>query len=275
MNRSTLRRSASAAVAVLALSSLAACGGDDEGNGEGEATSSESSATGDAVDPDGSETDADDAGEEIETDEFLDVYIAAMDQATTANLTMSFADTAGFEGSGSADFTTTPPSMDLVVGDSGAGPEQRMVVVGGKAYLGIADGQYVEYDLSDPNSPLGGLTDQLDPKAMVEVFEKGITRSAYVGEETVDGESMEHYALTLDASAMLDGVELPPGAPDPEGEKVDFDVWFDEEGMVRRQEVGLGGAVGNVRLTYDDWGAPVDIKAPPESQIRRPPRQAG
>ncbi|MDQ4055446.1 MAG: hypothetical protein M3237_22520 [Actinomycetota bacterium] len=279
MNRSTLRRSATSAVAVLALATLAACGGDDEGDGD--ATSSESGGTTDAVDPEASESavdgddphPADGAGEEIEPDEFLDVYVEAMDRATTATLTMRFADTAGVEGRGSADFTTTPPSMDLVIAGSGTGPEQRMVIVDGKAYLGISDEQYVEYDLNDPDSPLGNLTDRLDPRAMVDVFEEGITRSAYVGEETVAGESMEHYALTLDASALLDAADLPQGAPSPEAEQIDFDLWFDDGGLVRRQEAGLGGAVGRIELTYDNWGAPVEIKAPPESQISRPPTQ--
>jgi hypothetical protein len=130
----------------------------------------------------------------------------------------------------------------------------------------------MEYDLSDPNSPLGSdLTDQLDPSAMADVFERGITASSYLGKEDVDGESMEHYRVTLDSSALIDEADLPSGAPDALGDELTFDLWFDDDGNFRRQEATLGSAGGGVELTYDNWGEPVDIKKPPESQITKIP----
>lgn len=298
MTRSTLRRASAAAVAVLALASLAACGGDDDGDGDETSAESSESASDDASDdPDASET-TDDAeesedpeeseatddpgatddpeaeeevGDEIEPDEFIDTYREAMDNATTTKLKLSFEGTAGVMGRGAADFTTTPPSMSLVISDPGTGQDQKMVIVDGKAYLGLAPKQYIEYDLSDPNSPLGSLTDQLDPRAMIETFEEGLTRTAYVGEEDVAGEQMDHYAVTVDGKALLGDAEIPGASSSAAGEQVTIDLWFDQDGMIRRQAMNLGAAGGTVELSYDSWGEPVDITAPPESQITRLP----
>jgi hypothetical protein len=275
MTRSNLRRSGAAAVAVLALASLTACGSDDERSG---ATSSTSDAASDGAASDGgnpaasgSAAPADDAGEEIDGGEFIDLYLAAMDRATTATLAMSVGGTASVEGTGAADFTTTPPSMRLTITDPITGQDQRMIIVDGVMYLGLQPEKYLAYDLSDPESPLGSnLTDQLDPSAMADVFEEGITRAAYLGEEDVEAEPMEHYRVLLDSAALLGRAGLPAGAGAAVPDEVTFDLWFDDDGNFRRQEAALGTA-GRVELRYDNWGEPVDMEAPPRSQVAELP----
>jgi hypothetical protein len=292
MTRSTLRRTSAAAVAVLALASLAACGGDDGGDDpsseSSDSTSSDASdevsdgASDDASD-DPSEGASDDAsdeasdaaedpgapdlneGDEVEPSEFIDKYAGALDQATTARLVMNFGGETPVKGKGAADFTTTPPSMHLIMKDASTGQEQRMIIVDGVMYLGLEKKKYLSYDLSDPNSPLGtDLIDQLDPSSMSDVFEEGMTASRFLGEEEKQGESMEHYRVAVDAASVFS--ETPDGAS-----SVTFDVWFDDEGYLRVQEAGLGAGAGSVQLSYEDWGAPVDIKAPPKSQVSQLP----
>ncbi len=290
MTRSTLRSTSAAAVAVLALGALVACG-DDDGGGDDTSSSAESgssaSESADAEESEASEesesasasedsqegADEEDSGDDITANEFMDVYLDAMDRATTASLTMTFGGSDSIEGTGEADFTTSPPSMHLVIGDESTDQNQEMIIVDGIMYLGLSPKRFIEYDLSDPNSPLGtDLTDQLDPSAMAEVFEKGITKASYLGEEDVDGESMEHYRVTLDSSALIDEKDLPSGAPtDALGDELTFDLWFDDDGNFRRQEASLGESGGGVELSYDNWGEPVDIKAPPKSQITKIP----
>lgn len=288
MTRSTLRRSAAAAAAVLAFTSLAACGGSDDGDGDNsseeagtgsgsepsDGTASDEADAGDETDaPGDDETDEEDAGDPIEKSEFIDLYLAAMDKATTATMTMSFGGSVSIEGTGSADFSTTPPAMKLSITDPTTGQKQEMIVVDGIMYLGLQPNKYIEYDLSDPNSPLGtSLTEQLDPTAMADVFEEGITESAYIGEDEIDGETMEHYRVKLDSKALLDEAELPSGAPtDAVADELTFDMWFDDAGNFRRQEASLGVTGGSVELNYDNWGDPVDIVAPPKSQITKLP----
>ncbi len=290
MTRSTLRRTAAAAAALLALTSLAACGGSDDGGDDN--TSSDEAGTGSGSEPsdgssadeagdEGDESDApgddktedEDQGDPIEKSEFIDLYLDAMDKATTATMTMSFGGSVSIEGTGSADFSTTPPAMKLSISDPSTGQEQEMIVIDGIMYLGLQPNKYIQYDLNDPNSPLGtSLTDQLDPTAMAEVFEEGIIESAYIGEDDIDGESMEHYRVKLDSKALLDSAELPSGAPsDAVADEITFNMWFDDEGNFRRQEASLGVTGGSVELNYDNWGDPVSIKAPPKSQITKLP----
>lgn len=289
MTRSTLRRSSAAAVAVLALASLAACGGDDGGDDDASSESSESTsadvtdAASDDASDDASDEGSDDAsdsaspdvedpgapdlneGEEVEPSEFIERYAAALDQATTARLVLSFGGENPVKGKGAADFTTTPPSMHLIMKDATIGQEQRMILVDGVMYLGLEKKKYLAYDLNDPNSPLGtDMINQLDPSSMSDVFEEGMTASRFIGEEEKQGESMDHYRVAVDAADFFS--DTPAGASN-----VTFDIWFDDEGFLRVQEAGLGAGSGSVQLSYEDWGSPVDIKAPPESQVSQLP----
>lgn len=282
MTRSTLRRTSAAAVAALALSSLASCGGDSDGDGD-EPSSAETSSSStdepsesDGAEPSDSEDKSDDAeagGEEISTDEFVGIYLVAMDQATTATFEMNFGGGMAVKGEGVADFSESPPAMKLNMIDATTKQKQEVIIVDGIMYLRLPDTSYIKYDLNDPNGLLGSdLTDQLDPAAMAEVFEKGITAASYVGEDDVDGEAMEHYRVELDAKALLDGAKLPKGAAsDAVAEEVTFDIWFDDDGYFRRQEADLGASAGTVALSYDNWGEPVSIEAPPTSKITELP----
>jgi hypothetical protein len=285
MTRSTLRRASAAAVTVLTLASLAACGGDDDG-GDDPGSSESSPTTESNDDPEGSEgtedtgesedpeddPDDEEAGEEIDPSEFIDVFLDSMDRATTATFEMAFDGAAGVAGTGSADFSTDPLTMKLIITDPASGKDQTLIMVDGSMYLGLSPERFVEYDLSDPNGPFGtDLAEQFDPTAMAEIFEEGITGSAYLGEEDVEGESMEHYRATVDAAALLDEADLPSPPSGDAAEEVTFDMWFDDENMLRRQVVGYGETAGSVDQTFDDWGEPVDIKAPPKSQITKLP----
>lgn len=267
MTRSTLPRVSAAAMA-LALASLAACGGDD-GERDGGETSAESSSPSTDV---AEGVDAE-AGEEIAPDEFVDLYVDAMDKATTASFEMTFGGSMAVTGSGVADFSETPPAMNLTLTDANTEQGQEMILVDGIMYLRLPDKSYMKYDLTDPNGLLGSdLTEQLDPSAMADVFEKGITDSLYLGEEDVDGEAMEHYRLELDSAVLLEEAELPSAAPsDAIAEDITFDLWFDDDGYFRRQDADLGGSAGTVELSYDNWGEPVEITAPPKAKLKELP----
>lgn len=278
MTRSTLRRATAATVTVLALASLAACGDDDADPSSSEAGSSDGPSDG----SEGAETDdpgdapedagADDAGEEIEASEFVDVFRTAMDGATSATFEMAIGGSGGPMGKGAADFSTSPPTMQLVFSDPASGQDQTILLVDGVLYLGMGPKQFVEYDLTDPNSPVGAeLVEQFDPTSMADTFQEGITSAAYLGEEDVDGEPMEHYRVTLDATSLVDEADLPGGTPSEASEDVTFDLWFDGEGMLRRQTAGFGATGGGVEQSFDNWGEPVDIQAPPKSQITQLP----
>lgn len=282
MTRTTLRRTTAAAVTLLALASLVACGGDDDGGKNG---SSSEAGTGSGSEPgDGTSGEASgdtsegsdpfDEGDPIEPVDFVDRYLEAMNLATTATLSMNFGGTAAVQGTGSADFSTTPPSMELTITDAGTGQDQRVIIVDGKMYLGLEPKKFIFYDLKDEDNLLGtDLTDQLDPRAMADVFRDGVTRASYLGEEDVDGESLEHYLVLLDSASVIGDADLPSDAPtDGVAEAITIEVWFDDDGLLRRQEATLGPTGDAVELTYDNWGVKVDITAPPKAQIVQLPK---
>ncbi|WP_182526549.1 LppX_LprAFG lipoprotein [Nocardioides dongkuii] len=272
--RLTARRLAVAAVAPLALGTLVACGGDDGGTTAKEpaASSSPSEESSESADAEPTEDTAVAAGEEIEPEEFMDIFEAAFDEATTAHVTMDMSSAAGsIEAEGDADYTTTPPDMTLEMGGAALqGQTMDMRLVDGVMYMKMpAMGEkFVKLDLNDPNNPLGpGLTNQLDPRGMFDSFGDSLDEVVYQGEEDVDGETTDAYAVTVDAETVLksQGQEIPPGIEIPE--QITYVMNFDEDGRYRRMVVEMGEALGDVTMDFTDWGADVTIEAPPKNQV--------
>lgn len=264
----TLRRTSATAALVLALSGITACGGDDEEPSA--ATTSEStsdpseSGAGDEESP---STDLE--GDEIEPAEFIDVYGAALDNASTANFAMTVEGPVPAEMTGQMDFTTQPPATRLSLQDPSSGQKQELTLVDGALYVKIPGGKYYKTDLAE--SPLGGgSTGALDPRALLDTFEQAIIAASYLGTEDVDGEDLEHYRIVLDGAAMQEasgGAELPDASVPAE---LSFDAYFGDD-LLRRVLLDLGSQGGTVDVTYDDWGTDVDIVAPPASQVQQLP----
>lgn len=279
MSRSQLRRTSVAAVLLIAVASLTGCGGgtskaDDSSDPSTSASSTPTEST--SSEPTAGDTPTvSTGGEEIDPSRFIDVYTAALDQATTAHIAMSFqggplASTLD----GDADFSTSPPSLRMTIPDPTTGKEQEFVIVDGSMYIEVTKGKYLKTDLK--NSPIGTGTDFLDPSSVIATLAKGITGATYFGSEDIDGEALDHYNIVVDAKTLLDsfaagqsgGQEIPSGAlPD----ELAFDSYFDADGYLRRTTVDLGEQLGSTTVDYDQWGEPVAIEAPPKSQVQQLP----
>jgi hypothetical protein len=276
MSRRTLpaRRLAVAALAPLALTTLAACGGDDAESTASDTAGSETSETPAADEGEATEAEPVDAaaGDEIDPSEFMDVFESAFEDATTVHMTMDMNTAVGaMTGEGDADYSTTPPSVDLTMSGGMLPGDIEAVMVDGVMYMTIpgmgADGQYFKLDLSDPNNPLGsGLTSQLDPKAMFEQFEDSLSSVTYDGEQDVDGDTADAYTVTVDAATVLEGQgqTLAPGMDVPE--EFTYTVYFADD-QFRRMEIAMGESMGDVTLDFTDWGKDVSIEAPPADQV--------
>lgn len=273
MTRSPLRRTSAAAVLLLALGSLAACGGDDEPTADSSENSS--AAADDPADSDGS-GDSDDSGDSgdsegdaIDASDFIEVYGAALDKASTANFSMLVDGPVPAEMSGQMDFTTQPPATRMSLQDPASGQEQELTLVDGSLYVKIPGGKYYRTDLAD--SPLGGgSTGALDPRALLDTFERAIISAAYLGSTDVDGEALEHYRIVLDGAAMQEasGATEVPDAAVPD--ELTFEAFFGDD-LLRRVLLDLGEQGGTVDVRYDDWGTDVEIVAPPASQVQQLP----
>ena len=57
-------------------------------------------------------------------------------------------------------------------------------------------------------------------------------------------------------------------------EDVSYDLWLDDQDLMRRMQLDAPGG-GGMTITTDDWGEPVTVKAPPASAIIQLPGSAG
>ncbi|MDP2775250.1 MAG: hypothetical protein Q8O61_16985 [Nocardioides sp.] len=269
MSRTALRRAASAAVLTLALSGFAACGGDDE-SADDPAPETTSSASDESSDePTEKTTDAaPTAGEEIDSAELLGIFAGAFEKATTATFAMSTGGAAGYQATGKADFATVPPAMQMSIEVDQLPEPIELIIVDNTLYQSNpgSGGKFVATPLDDPSSTFGDLSGQLDIRSQFDAMQEAVTTATYVGEE--DG--LKHYSLLMDSKVLLEGQGadtnmLPQGSVPP---AVTFDLWFDGDGYFRKMVTDLGDVGGNMTATYDNWGEPVDISAPPASQIQ-------
>ena len=253
----------------LGLAALTAC--EDDASTAGDASTSTGSTSG--SDADGSDVEAAEVseGEELSAEEFGALMVAAFEKATTADLVMSM--TAGgqdIEVTGQADYSSDPVSMRMEMSGMGGTGDMEIIVVDNAMYMKLAamSDMFLKLDLDDPDNPVGGsFTGQLDPRAQAEVIEEGLQTATYVGQEDVDGETLDHYTAVVDSQAMLEQLE---GAADMAGqmpETVTYELWLTEDGLYRQMEIDMGAVAGEMLMRFEDWGTDVDIEAPPADQV--------
>lgn len=279
MHRLNLRRTLALAATPVLLAALTACGGDstEQASDEPAAASSSDAGTASEEPADDASVEGDDVaeGDEVDKDAFLEDFMDAVDNATTAHMSMTTgASGTEFTADGAVDYTTTPPEMSMTMSNPAMGDQTMDVrLVDGFFYLNLgqmSQGKFVKVDTDDKNSPLGDmseLTNSMDPVRSFEQFASGLDKVTYVGEESVDGEDLDHYVLTLDTSKveMLGGAGT-QGLP----KTLDYDLWLDSDDRMRQVKIDLG-QTGSVDMKIFDWDKPVEIEAPANDEITELP----
>ena len=253
------RRFAAAAV-VLPVAFIAACG---------TATETEAPAANQttAVSPAPQASTAPAAQGHADKDAFIAALKSGSAQMTSAHVEMVL------EGQGetitmSGDTKIDPknPAMRMSM-DMGGSMKLDMIVLDKILYLqgipGIGDGKWAKMALSgDMAKEFEKSLEQADPSKMAETYEQAITDVKYVGPETVDGESLQRYEVTMDTKAL--GDTLPDDAaqlPDT----LTYDMWLDDEDRIRKVEYSVSGIKGD--MTMSKYGEPVDITAPAAADV--------
>lgn len=264
-----VRRAAAATATLLALGGLSACGGSDDSTATDPAESASSEST--AAEP--SET----PGSTIDTTEFVDQLMAAAADATTAHLSMTMdGGPAAMTMEGDVDYSSDPPEMSMTMSSPSAGGEIAIRLVDGVMYMQMEQltrGKWIKMDMTGKDSPLGqGLMDQMNPGASLDQMQDSIQDVTFVGDEEVDGESMQHYSMKVRSKAFLalqDELQTSGGSAIPS--VITYDVWVDDQGLMRQTKLAMGSA-GSMTVQMSKWGEPVDITAPPESDILTMPQ---
>lgn len=273
---------AAGAVPVLLLA-LAACGGDGVETTSGEATDTASSSTASsaepseepsAAEPSESADDAEDAeagGGSWDEESIVPAMSAAMEGQESAHISM--VTTAGgmdLVSEGDLAFHGNSQDMRLVMKGQALGTDRVEVrLVDGRVYMSMPPmtpkGKFFEIP-DDPSSPFGPMLSQMqgmDPRESFDAFESGVRKVTFVGEETVAGEELERYRLTVDPRVAAESQGLPKDAQMPK--RVVYDLWLDDDALMRRMEIEM--AQVSMVTTMSDWNEPVTIKAPGPKQL--------
>lgn len=274
MRSLTLRRTVLAAVVPLALGSLAACGNSDSTNAADPQAKSPSSSSPDAdrsSAPAGS-TATPAAGAKISSGDYLQLLKDSMSKTSTVKVAMT-GDVSGgsYTMKGAMDLTGDDPAMDITMDMSSAGLSGvEMRLVDRTMYMSMGSmtqGKFVKFDLDDPNGPLGSMgktLDQLDPGKFVSQMGPGAFRGiTFVGSDQY-GRHFHATAVTAKSTAQLQG--LPSSATANLPKTMGYDIWLDSEGRLSRVVVSVPRFM-KMTMRYTDYGADVNITAPPASQI--------
>lgn len=267
---------AAGAVPVLLLA-LTACGGDGTTAEPSDTPSSavasaEPSASGepsDSTEPGG--TAEAEAGGSWDRGSIVQAMAAAMEGQESAHIAM--VTTAGgmeLVSEGDLAFRDKGQDMLLVMEGEALGTDRVEVrLVDGSIYMSMPPmtpkGKFFQIP-DDPSSPFGPMLGQMqgmDPRESFTAFESGLRKVTFVGEETVDGEELERYRLSVDPREAAKAQGLPENAQMPK--RVDYDLWLDDDALMRRMEMEL--AQVEVVSTLSDWNEPVTIKAPGPKQL--------
>ena len=215
----------------------------------------------------------------------------------TAHLTLTVtasADGTSFTaaGTGSADFSQDAMALDASVSAEGQHISLNEIMVAGTLYEGIPGISLVEpgkswvsADISQfANDATSGTAGALgtgdDPVATLHMLAQQGNTVTSLGPSTVDGDAVQGYAVTIDKAAVqkeLSAASVPAWLRQSL-HGLDFSgfnvrVYVDDQGQLRREVVGMSLTVAShtvslsATVDFSDYGAPVDVSAPPADQV--------
>lgn len=267
---SRLRRTALGGLAVVAVLGVTACQGDktssDASSSDSTASSSQSSESSSSTGSDSGDSAASDhqKGDKLSAKETAQLVSDALNKIDTAKMQMT---TKTSSGPVKADgiMSIDPMEMQMTMDMMGQQMESRMV--DGVMYMKMPRVGWVKTTAKDLAKLPGmqGLSDQLNPKGMIQSYTKAATGSTFKGTEQLDGEQADHYVLNVDTAKLLGaaaGKAKAAGMP----ETLKEDVYIDGEGRLTMVHADLG-KMGTVDADYSDFGVNVDVK-PPSGKVK-------
>jgi hypothetical protein len=273
----TRSRSLTAIAAGAALvAALAGCGGSgdkaDKGKDAGASSStSESSSPSASTSPTADATGAVDTGdtghaaapgERLTVDNLVPTMLAAMREKKTAHMVMDIGSSVGAE----ADLRYTGSGTDMKMSMDMGPTKASVILVGNVMYMQqSAGGKYLKIDSSDPT--MGSILKQmssLGPESSISAMKGALKKVEYVGSDTVDGDKVSKYQVTVDTTAMADTLGGAAGLGDLP-KTVTYDLYVDHDHLMRRIDMTVQKQ--HIDMRVSNWGKPVEIKAPPASQV--------
>jgi len=216
----------------------------------------------------------------------------------TADLVISGSVTASgttvpLRGTGQADLTAGAFAANVTTSGAGLSLVEHELVIDGHFYLGItSDGQDVSSivpgkDWIQIPIPATGRTSTLgtgtvDPIDQLQLLARRGNAVRPLGTSVIDGVTVSGFAVTMSKKAMaqnlqkeLGSAQLSPAArqairtSSSSISAFTMDVWFDASGLMRRMsaDVDTSASTANLIMTFDNYGAPVNISAPAPGDV--------
>lgn len=262
----TFRRGA-VALAAAPLFLLAACGGDSS-DLVGDSTTTSSAATSDG-------------GAELTQETFAEVVTDAQLKAQTAHVSADISVSGQritLEGDVKVGSSLADYGADITMSAPAMGDGLHVVIVDEALYMNLGamtQGKFSRIDLGDAGSPMGELMSQMmssaDPSASLKAMQDGLSSFDEVGTEQIDGVDTTQYRVEVDTSKVLaaqgmrdllgtTGAQLP--------DTLTYDLWIGDDNLMRRMSFSMGAAM-SMTMNLTAWGEPVDISAPPPSEVSK------
>ena len=114
---------------------------------------------------------------------------------------------------------------------------------------------------------MGNLVDQMSsfgPESSISAMQGAVQDVQYAGSDTVDGTKVDKYHVTVDSSSLAKTLGATAGSADLP-KTVAYDLYVDHDHLMRRIDMTVNKQ--HIVMTVSKWGEPVDIAAPPASQV--------
>lgn len=204
-----------------------------------------------------------DTGDPFDREEFVgSIEQAAKDNPTAAiDVDVVIDGTVGASAKGVQDLDNDALDMEVDLG----GQTLTYRYVDGQYYLAQPP-KWVKVDPDSADPAVKTTLDQvqvLSMKRQLKGFLAGVTTVGDKGTEDVNGAECTHFTAQVDTAKALEAMGEPANKTAPK--TLLYDVWLDEDDLIRK----MSFTQGNVKASMlaDRWGEPVDITAPPASQI--------
>ncbi|MGY4767522.1 hypothetical protein ACXC9Q_11455 [Kribbella sp. CWNU-51] len=163
--------------------------------------------------------------------------------------------------------TANPVAISMTMtGEAFQGKTAKIVVIKNTGYVSIPGmtpaGKYVKFT-SGMNDELADLINGGDPTKIFKSFNTSMVSVKFVRTETVGGQKLDRYAVSVDTAKALaaQGKKVPAGMP----KTLTYSMWMDKSHLVRRLSFDLAGV--SMVMNMADYNKPVHITAPPASKI--------
>ena len=269
------------AAGALVLTALAGCGSDDKAkdadarstpSASASPTASASTGADDTASSDASESsDSSDSadgpaaapGERLTKENLVPTMLAAMRDKKTAHMSMKL----GSSISADADVRYASDKTEMKMSMDMGATKAVVILVDGVVYMQQSAGtKFTKIDKDTPG--MGSIVEQmsgLSPDGSIAAMKGALKKVEYTGTDTIDGTSVSKYRVTADTSAMASTLGGAAAGAGDLPKTVTYTLYVDKDHLMRRIDMTIAGQ--NIQMLVSDWGKPVEIAAPPASQI--------